>query len=273
MGQDSRNTVRSQARSRFGSSIRNDGSAKGLGPANLENGTSSPYVWQDFGTTYTYDTKSYLLSLTDSLGRSWWDSPVYDHMDRVTSVRKGSGHTTVRAYRPTDGVLESIATGGGAIQNLTFTFDGLGNLKQRTDANIAGGSETLTYDILNRLTHSTKQGAVSYQANGNILGKTGVAGEATADYTYHTATKPHAVHTAFGYTHSYDANGNMVSRTNGTTAWTLKYAGFDKPRWMAKGSIGSEFLYNANRSRTVQLEFDQMAGGVPSRYVRLPTVA
>jgi RHS repeat-associated protein len=193
---------------------------------------------------------------------------VYDHLDRVTSVRKGSGHTTVRAYRPTDGVLESINTGGGAIQNLGFLFDGLGNLKQRTDANIAGGTETLTYDILNRLTHSTKQGAVSYQANGNILGKTGVAGETTADYTYHTTTKPHAVATAFGYTHSYDANGNLTSRTNGTTAWTLKYAGFDKPRWMAKGSIGSEFLYNANRSRTVQLEFDQMAGGMPSRYVR-----
>jgi RHS repeat-associated protein len=33
-------------------------------------------------------------------------------------------------------------------------------------------------------------------------------------------------------------------------------------------TVGSEFLYNANRSRTVQLEFTGLAGGVPSGYVR-----
>jgi hypothetical protein len=36
---------------------------------------------------------------------------------------------------------------------------------------------------------------------------------------------------------------------------------FDKPRWMirntAAGAIGSEFLYNANRSRVIQLMVDQ----------------
>lgn len=241
-------------------------------PANAQSAGTQPYVWQDFGYTYTYDAESYLLNVTDSLGRPWWDNPVYDHLDRVTSVRKGSGHTTVRGYRPTDGVLESITTGGGAIQNLGFTFDGLGNLKQRTNANTTTGTETLTYDNLNRLTHSTKQGSTAYFDNGNIKNKTGVAGETTADYTYHNTTKPHAVNTAFGYTHSYDNNGNLTSRTGGGQTWDLRYTGFDKPRWMAKtvGSttVGSEFLYNADRSRTVQLEFDQMTSGAPSRYVR-----
>jgi RHS repeat-associated protein len=77
---------------------------------------------------------------------------------------------------------------------------------------------------------------------------------------------------AFGYTLGYDANGNLTSRTKTGGSWSFRYAGFDKPRWMAKtvGSttVGSEFLYDANRSRTVQLEFIGLAGGVPSGYVR-----
>jgi YD repeat-containing protein len=69
-------------------------------PAGSEVPTTQPYVWQDYGYTYNYDSKSYLLSLTDSQGRSWWDTPAYDYMDRVTSVRKGFDLTTVRTYRP-----------------------------------------------------------------------------------------------------------------------------------------------------------------------------
>ena len=48
-------------------------------------------------------------------------------------------------------------------------------------------------------------------------------------------------------------------------------AGFDKPPWMAKNTTtpaamaGREFLYNANRSRTMQLEFNSMAGTAPNQ--------
>jgi RHS repeat-associated protein len=174
-----------------------------------------------------------------------------------------------RTYRPTDGVLTAIKTGptagSTAIQNLSFDYDG--NLTSRTGPT----TETLTYDGLNRLT-SSKQGAITYFDNGNIKKKADVTGtQAPADFTYDPA-HPHAVASAFGYTLGYDANGNLISRTKTGESWSFRYAGFDKPRWMAKtiGSttVGSEFLYNANRSRTVQLEFDQMSGGVPSRYVR-----
>jgi RHS repeat-associated protein len=247
-------------------------------PAGHESPGDLAYVWQDFGYSYSYDSKSYLLSITDSLGRTWWDTPTYDYLDRVTSVTKG-GVVTQRTYRPTDGVLTAIKTGptagSTAIQNLSFDYDGLGNLRSRTGS---GGTETLAYDSLNRLT-SSQQGAITYFDNGNIKKKPDVAGtQAPADFTYDPA-HPHAVASAFGYTLGYDGNGNLNRRTkyaaDGITvleSWNFRYAGFDKPRWMAKtiGSttVGSEFLYNANRSRTVQLEFDQMSDGVPSRYVR-----
>jgi RHS repeat-associated protein len=241
--------------------------------AGHESATDDPYLWQDFGYTYTYDTNSYLTSLTDSLGRSWWDTPSYDYMDRVTSVRKGSGYTTTRVYRPEDGVLTGITTSFGAssIQNLGFKYDGLGNLTQRTGS---GGTEPLTYDNLNRL-KTSNQGTMVYADNGNITSKPEV-GNQTVSLTNYDSVRPHAVsrYTFNGQTIdiAYDANGNLLSRTGGGSTWSMKWAGFDKPRWMAKttGStvVGSEFLYNANRSRTVQMEFDALSGNAPSHYVR-----
>ena len=245
-------------------------------PAGQEAPNQSPYVWQDFGYSYTYDTKSYLLSIQDTAtpARTWWqaDSTAgYDYLDRPALVKKGSNWTQ-RTYRPTDGVLTAIKTGPTAgsttIQNLSFNYDGLGNLRSRSGS---GGTETLTYDNLNRL-KTTKQGTIDYADNGNITNKPNISGtRSTADFTYDPA-HPHAVASAFGYALGYDANGNLTSRTKTGESWSFRYAGFDKPRWMAKTvgatTVGSEFLYNANRSRTVQLEFDQMSGGVPSRYVR-----
>jgi RHS repeat-associated protein len=233
-------------------------------------------VWQDFGYSYTYDTKSYLLSIQDTAtpARTWWQADAsagYDYLDRPALVKKGSNWTQ-RTYRPTDGVLTAIKTGptagSTAIQNLSFDYDGLGNLRSRTGS---GGTETPTYDNLNRL-KTTKQGTIDYADNGNITNKPNISGtRSTADFTY-DATHPHAVASAFGYALGYDANGNLTSRTKTGESWNFRYAGFDKPRWMAKtvGSttVGSEFLYNANRSRTVQLEFTGLTGGVPSGYVR-----
>lgn len=240
-------------------------------PAGREAPSDMPYIWRDFAYRNTYDARSYLLAVTDSRDRTWWKADPtggYDHLDRPVLFQKGSAHWTHRTYRPTDGVLTAIKTGptagSGTIQNLSFTYDGLGNLTQRTGN---GQTEVLGYDELNRLTSSSKQGAIQYFDNGNIRNKTGIGGETTADYAYETG-KPHAVGTAFGYEMTYDPNGNLLTRSKGSESWSLAYAGFDKPRWMAKDGAGSEFLYDANRSRTMHLEFTEMSGGAPSQYLR-----
>lgn len=244
-------------------------------PAGAEAAGTNPYLWQDFGYTYAYDGNSYLTSLTDSLGRSWWDSPSYDHLDRVTSVRKGSGPITTRSYRAEDGVLTGITTGVGPtqIQNLTYNFDGLGNLTKRTGT---GGPEELTYDNLNRLKTSSKQlGTTAYADNGNITSKPDVANQMVS-ITGYDSSHPHAAktytHNNQTYTITYDANGNLATREGGGSSWSMKWAGFDKPRWMAKSTggmtKGSEFHYNANRSRVMQLEFEGINGDAPANYVR-----
>ncbi|MCR6654667.1 MAG: hypothetical protein NVV63_02400 [Opitutus sp.] len=254
-------------------------------PPGAESPSTTPYAWQEFGYVYTYNSESYLLSINDNKGRTWWKADPeigYDHLDRPVAVGKGflpgsaDGLWTKRTYRATDGVLLSIKTGlgvgGDSRQNLSFDYDGLGNLRSRTGA---GGTETLTYDNLNRLTNSSKQGATTYFENGNIRNKPVVGDSTTApDFTYDTA-RPHAVKTARGYTMGYDANGNVISRTKEGETWSFRYAGFDKPRWMGKTTgttttttVGSEFIYNANHSRVMQLEFSGFTDGKPSGYVR-----
>lgn len=253
-------------------------------PAAHEAPGDYPYLWENFGFTYSYDDQSHVTQIADTAARVWWQAAAtdgYDHLDRPVKIQKGSGHWTMRAYRASDGVLTSIKTGPAAgdtdIQNLGVTFDGLGNLRKRTSGDL---TETLGYDSLNRLTSSTTQGDTTYEANGNIATKKSVAGADSDTYIYST-TKPHAVTSAFGYTMGYDANGNLETRTKGTEGntdwqkWSLKWTGFDKPRWMAKtvGSVttGSEFLYDAHRSRVAHLEFDAMSGGAssaPSHYTR-----
>jgi len=252
-------------------------------PAGAELPNQQPYVWQDFGYVYGYDDKSYLLSITDSLGRLWWQVATtggYDHLDRPVKVQKGNAYWTQRAYRPADGVLQSIKTGqlngvvvGTELQNMVFDFDGLGNLTSRSDT---GVSENFAYDAVNRLWKRNGVDIASYQVNGNISSKTEVGGGLVTINAYDGA-HPHAVSQyTFGtqtFNITYDGNGNMLTRTDGTTTWSLKWTGFDRPRWMAKGNVGSEFLYNANRSRVLQLEFDTMSGGAPEHYTRKRTYA
>jgi RHS repeat-associated protein len=248
-------------------------------PAGHEAAGDYPYLWETVGFTYSYDGKSFVTQITDTsdAARVWWKANAgdgYDHLGRAVKVQKGNAHWTVRSYRPSDGVLESIATGPSigstSIQNQTFGFDGLGNLRSRTGS---GGTETLGYDLLNRLT-SSNQGATTYFDNGNIKTKIGVDGTASGTYVY-GSSQPHAVTSAFGYSMTYDANGNLLTRTGGGETWGLKWTGFDKPRWMAKvgaTTAGNEFLYDANRSRVLNLEFDAVTGSgtsaVPSHYTR-----
>ncbi len=235
---------------------------------------------------YTYDTSSYLLRLSDTLGRTWWDQPVYDHLDRVTSVRKGASHVTTRHYRPTDGLLDQIDT--PTIQAMSFRYDGLGNLVNRSDTGVA---ESYGYDLLNRLEKRNNTTIAAYQPNGNLTSKTDVASQAVTINAYDAAAVanpadttavrnlPHAVaqytFNAQTINLKYDLNGNLLTRQNATTGetWSMKWTGFDKPRWMARTETGtsgplvrgSEFHYNARRSRVIQREFDSLSGTAPNQ--------
>ena len=71
---------------------------------------------------------------------------------------------------------------------------------------------------------------------------------------------------------TYDANGNLLTRTGNGETWSLCWTGFDKPRWMAKewpvtapgGGTqtylrGNAFVYGPDHERIMNLEYDSVA--------------
>jgi YD repeat-containing protein len=71
-------------------------------PSPLEEPGVSPYLWRDFGYTYSYDDRSYLTQVKDSADRIWWaaaSTTSYDFLDRPVRIRKGPSYWTQRTYR------------------------------------------------------------------------------------------------------------------------------------------------------------------------------
>lgn len=127
-------------------------------------------------TKNIYDDNGFLIRLENAANNSvYWrlgdaDGAVADAVNArgQTEVESyGNGLTTRRLFNPVLGHLETISTGSaglGAVQNLEYVFDSIGNLEQRLDRNRQFVNpdqttdsivETFSYDHLNRLTSTT----------------------------------------------------------------------------------------------------------------------
>ena len=218
------------------------------------------------GTESQYNDAGYLEAIVDA-ARVNGNQALYvnftamDAMGNVTQQMLGNSVVTTRYFNPVTGHLESIHSEGRNVlltaQDLSYQFDVLGNLEQRTDI-LNNLFESYCYDALNRLTDSEVDGACGgndnqqYDSFGNIVNKHDV-GNGT-DYQYGVNAGPHAVTTAGGINYYYDANGNLTSDSQGRT---LDYTVFDKPYRITKGSdYSNEFWYGADRGRYLRFDSD-----------------
>ncbi len=231
---------------------------------------------------YTY-SNGYLDTVTqveNSVSYPRYDLVAMDARGWEMQASLGNGALDVQTlYDRVNGLVNAIKTGPGlttGVQNLSFTWDKVGNLKSRTDSNQSGLTETLTYDALNRLTDGARNGITnldtSYTIDGNINSKRRPDGY-TDYYTYTTPGKPHAVSsTAYSYPsgcgsasniyyYTYDANGNMLTRAfNGTTAYDrwVTWTAFSKPKQISVGSANcggdcTTFTYGPDRQIVKQV--------------------
>ncbi len=156
------------------------------------------------------------------------DDVNYNPSGQITSIKYGNGTYTNYAYNGQNLKLENLKTftsgGGTKIQDFSYQFDYVGNVKSITDT-VNTASQTFQYDNLYRLTQGIGAGygthQYEYDSIGNRTtkiidpdGEGGLAGERT-DYFYGENNEPvHAVTSAKinGQTkaaYRYDANGNM----------------------------------------------------------------
>ena len=200
-----------------------------------------------------------------------------DARGNVISEHHGNGVRTQRAYDAGTGRLASIdayrpldGTRPG-VQSVAFDFDVTGNLIRRRDhlRNVTG---QFTYDGLNRLRTATSDfgngdlrlAAVTYDALGNIMSKTGVGSYRYGGMSCGRRAGPHAVTatTAPGATataYCYDANGNMT-RGGGRT---IAYSHFDKPVMIARDGHDTTIRYGPDRRRYQRID---RQGGTTTTY-------
>jgi RHS repeat-associated protein len=220
----------------------------------------------------TYNAQGYLASVKKS-GTStiYWTANTADERGNITQFQLGNGVTTTKAFDAQRGWVKSIVSQKGSnplLQNLTFTFNKLGNLTRRADGEFGATplTEDILYDGLNRLTKSTTVQAgsggftsvvdVAYDTLGNITSKSDVG-----TYTYNQAISgcggiaggKHALTTVVGTknaTYCYDLNGNIVAEKNGsTTLRSLTWSAFDLPTSIIKGTTTVSFAYGPDRAR------------------------
>jgi len=206
-----------------------------------------------FAVSYHYNQHAHLASVSRGYDDHLvWQADERNARGQLVQSSLGNSLTTERSYHAETGRIENVRTGGGSIQDLEFSFDAIGNLKLRRDLRLSL-EETFTYDDLNRLTESWVSGqedpiTVSYDNLGNITYKSDVGSYTYGEY----GAGPHAVTSISGIrqnTYSYDANGNRIGRSIGTTSYTS----FNKPRMVAEGTTVLNFSYNPNHARYRQV--------------------
>lgn len=193
----------------------------------------------------------------------------------------GAGDVT-HEYYPQTGLIKrttaSLAGASFAIQDITYDWDAVGNLKSRWNQSSNIGrtakknlQESFCYDGLNRLIKShagTLVGSCSltasaqdqeYDGLGNITRKTGVG-----TYTYGSAAGPHAVtSTTNDGTYVYDGNGNQTSGAGRT----MTYSSYDQLTKVVKGSFTSDFKYAPDRSRYEQIKTSNTGSKTTTQYL------
>lgn len=213
-----------------------------------------------------YNGYGFAAGEQDGAGTTLRQIQARDARDQIVRESYGNGVLSQRDYQPATGWLTRIqaSKGGSVLQSLSYRYDALGNLLERSDAR--GYSEVLSYDDLNRLLRSarTLDGTqvvqdFTYDALGNLTGKSGVGAYRYGSYSSAeqqlcagrggvAQPGPHAVRGTSAGTYCYDARGNQLSGPGRQ----VKYASFDKPVEISAGSSLSRFSYDPERKRYLQ---------------------
>jgi len=217
-------------------------------------------------------TLGYLQQIFNAASPSfvWWKLTAMDAEGRITGQQYGNGVTTTDTFHPQTGrLMQTVAGAGNAVQNISYTYDTIGNLKTRTDA-ITGVSAVYEYDALNRLKSEQRQGGGLpstqtitwvYDDIGNISSRSDVG-----TYAYNpsgaSSVRPHAVTGITGTvngqanpTYLYDANGNLssVKQPGGAVLRSVTWNSYNKADSISQTVAGVtnklDFLYDSEGDR------------------------
>ncbi|MFS8201938.1 SpvB/TcaC N-terminal domain-containing protein [Streptomyces sp. CWNU-52B] len=213
---------------------------------------------------YTYDSGGQVTAATGTKKHYDYDylkSLDYDKFGRRTSVELGNGTATTYAYDAEDrrlATLNSTLPKGDSFQNLTYTYDAVGNLTRQenapdpaTNSSEPGGPtvQTYEYDNLYRLTKAT--GSYSFAKK-----QTDTYAVSTTYDTIHNITgksQRHAI--VLGGGGDDDGGGGGYEHVQKATTYTHGYA-YKGPSPHAPSQVGSEALSYDAGGNLVDTESD-----------------
>jgi RHS repeat-associated protein len=177
---------------------------------------------------YTYDTAGNLAQVKSLAGTGtqeiFYTPQSFNPLGQLTGYTDGAGVVTTNIYFANSKRLQRVWVGNGTnnLQDLTYTYDTVSDLKSISDNVYAGSASasisSISYDDLHRVTsvNSTARGTKTYGYNsiGNMLTNQDFGGG-----LYQYGAQPHAVTSANGLSYSYDTCGNMIMRGNQTLAY------------------------------------------------------
>lgn len=180
-------------------------------------------------TRYGYDKAGRLTSITDRAQNNF--SIMYDKAGRRTSLTCPGGLERTYRYDSANRLIGLInKVNGVQVAPFSYEYDRAGNRMKLTDAY---GEHSATYDAVYRLLSLTNsvitnpQGEVislnesfSYDLTGNRLTQTKPDGSIVA-YSHNELNQMTAG--TNGLSLSYDANGNVVSKTEDDITWTYTW--------------------------------------------------
>jgi RHS repeat-associated protein len=184
-------------------------------------GRATQILTQDgFATNYHYDAVGRLASTTDASGNTTV-AYQYDAVNRLSRRTLGNGEYTTYAYNGRSQVTSLInhAADGTIESQYVYTYDSQGRPLTMTTNE---GTTTYGFDATGQLTSVTlPDGRVihyQYDAAGNRIAVND--GGTETDYSTNSANQ----YTDVGATHyTYDANGNLATKTDGTGTTTYTY--------------------------------------------------
>ena len=264
-------------------------SAFGLGYDNANRRTSMTYP-NGIATSYTYDNLNRLTRLKADLGATPVTDFQYVYDNAGNRTRKQQlDYTEDYAYDPLYR-LTGVTRSAGSTSLWQGGYDPVGN---RTSAQIGTSVSTSTYNEKNQLTSSTGGGPLRWRGTLNEPGSVaftsalvngkpakmlqGNVFEATLDMTSgsntvtvqatdvsgNVTTKNYQVSvTGSGATYTYDPNGNLTSKTEGSDAWAYTWNAENQLVKVEKnGAEVARFSYDPLGRRA-----EKVAAGVTTSY-------
>ena len=198
-------------------------------------------------TSYGCDSAQRLTTIARSIGGSTVAAVglTYDAASRVTAISRtqsgiGTNVASSLAYDSADRVttLTHQVSGGATLDSFVYGYDSGGRLKTETNTE---GLATYGYDAANQLTSVTRPAgqtneSYSYDSGGNrtMTGyTTGVGNELLASP---------------GATYAYDAEGNMAAKTETSTGnvWSYTYDIRNRLTGVTEKNSGGTVIYQAS---------------------------